>query len=363
MSKSIEKFEFAVVGAGWRTEFFLDVAAALPWMSVCGVVARREERALEIESRWRVPCYGTIEALLDASSPSFVIASVSASAMSGVCRQLGERDVPVLAETPPAISVDELVRLWEFCEETGARIQVAEQYWAQPLHAARQAIVDRGVLGRINQVHYSVCHGYHAMSLIRRALGIRGEPARIGGKAFRGAVVAGPDRSGPPMREALIEAETEYAWLDFGGRLGLYEFCLPQYRSWIRSQRVCIRGERGEIVDERVTYLRDEVTPLTARLERHEAGRNGNLEGMYLKGIQFLDDWIYYNPTVPARLSDEEIAVAQCLTDMQRFVQSGRSFYSLAEASQDQYLALACADAIRSGRNVVTEVQPWADQI
>ena len=41
--------------------------------------------------------------------------------------------------------------------------------------------------------------------------------------------------------------------------------------------------------------------------QRHMAGPNGNLEGFYLKGIQLGEQWVYRNPTAPARLSDEKI--------------------------------------------------------
>ncbi len=354
-------FEFAVVGAGWRTDFFLRVAAALPEMRVCGVVARSEASRQEVTSDWGVPCFASIQELMQGARPSFVIASVSAEAMPQVCIELAEHGIPVLAETPPATDLDGLLRLYETLKQVGARVQVAEQYWAQPLHAARQAIVDSGVLGPVNQVNLSVCHGYHAMSLIRRLLGVGFDDATIRGQRFTSRVVAGPDRSGPPTEEQVVAVETDYASLDFGNRIGIYEFCLPQYRSWIRGQRVCIRGERGEIVDDRVTRLKDEVTPIASRLVRHEAGRNGNLEGFHLKAIQYQDDWVYRNPVSPARLSDEEIAVATCLRAMQGFVESGRSFYSLEEASQDQYLALTCTRAIESGNAVRTEKQLWAN--
>ncbi len=356
----MKPFEFAVVGAGWRTDFFLRVAAALPQMQVCGVVARNETRRQEVESDWGVPCFASIADLMSKVRPSFVIASVSAETMPQVCLELAEDGIPILAETPPATDLEGLARLYEGLSKRGARIQVAEQYWAQPLHAARQAIVDSGVLGPINQVNLSVCHGYHAMSLIRRLLGVGFDNATIRGQRFTSRVVAGPDRSGPPTEEQVVEVETDYASLDFGDRIGIYEFCLPQYRSWIRGQRVCIRGERGEIVDDRVTHLKDEVTPIASRLVRHDAGRNGNLEGFHLKAIQFGDDWVYRNPVLPARLSDEEIAVATCLLAMHEFVEDGRSFYSLEEASQDQYLALTCTRAIESGETVRTEKQVWA---
>ncbi len=356
------RFEFAVVGAGWRTDFFLRIAAALPQMSVCGVVSRNDQRAKEVESKWSVQCHPSIMQLMESTRPFFVVASVSAEAMPDVCTELAGHAVPILAETPPATNLDGLVRLYRGLSELDARIQVAEQYWAQPLHAARQAVVDSGVLGQVNQVNLSVCHGYHAMSLIRRLLGVGFESARIRGQRFTSRAIAGPDRSGPPSDERLVDIETDFASLDFGDRIGIYEFCLPQYRSWIRGQRVCIRGERGEILDDQVTYLKDEVTPVSARLVRHEAGRDGNLEGLHLKAIQLQDDWVYRNPVAPARLSDEEIAVAKCLLDMQQFVEQGKSFYSLEEASQDQYLALACTKAIETGDTVQTDAQIWANQ-
>jgi len=350
---------FAVVGAGWRTEFFLRIAAAIPEMSLCGIAARNDTRRAAIEAEWRVPCFATIDEMLDSTRPAFVVASVSAPAIPEVCVRLARRAVPILAETPPATTRDGLVELYETLARLDARIQIAEQFWAQPLHAARQTVADSGVLGTVNQVHLSVCHDYHAMSLIRRLLGVGYAEATIRGTRYSASVLAGPDRSGPPTGERLVEAQTDYAWLDFGGGLGLYEFCLPQYRSWIRGQRVCIRGERGEIIDETVTWLRDALTPVTARLVRHEAGRNGNHEGHHLKGIQFLDSWIWKNPVSPARLNDEEIAVAQCLLAMHRYVETGESFYSLAEASQDQYLALSCQEAIRRGTTVRTAAQVW----
>ena len=352
---------FAIIGAGWRTDFFLRVAAAVPNLEVAGVIARNPDRAGEIEALWGVPAFPDLADLLAASRPDYVIASVSADSMADVCRQIAGRGLPVLAETPPATGIDGLQSLYEDLTESGAQIQVAEQYGAQPLHAARQAVVDSGLLGRVSQAHMSVCHGYHGISLIRRLLGAGFSLPTITAKQFTGPVVAGPDRSGPPDAERIVDAETELAWLDFGDRLGVYEFSLPQYRNAIRGQRVCIRGERGEILDERVTHLLDHLTPVTGSFVRHEAGRNGNLEGLHLKGLQLHDEWVYRNPVAPARLSDEEIAVGQMLLAMQRFVDTGEAFYSLAEACQDQYLALLVGEAMASGRPIDAVPQVWSD--
>ena len=223
------RVDCAVVGAGWRAEFFLRIAAACDNIHVCGMVVRDPVRRAEVESAWRIRCFESIDALLDAASPSYVVASVSPDAMPDICIELARHGVPVLAETPPAPDTDGLSRLYESLVELDARIQVAEQFWAQPLHAARQAVVDSGTIGRVTQAYLSVCHGYHAMSLLRRLLGVGFEDAVIRGYGFSSAVLGGPDRSGPPREERLDRVDNDYAALDFGDRLAQYEFCLPQY--------------------------------------------------------------------------------------------------------------------------------------
>jgi len=100
------------------------------------------------------------------------------------------------------------------------------------------------------------------------------------------------------------------------------------------------------------------VRPGSRKPVKPNAG--GNLEGQYLKGYQLGANWVYGNPTVPARLSDDEIAVAACLSGMMRYVETGDDFYSLAEASQDQYLTLLCQQALAQDGKVQSQTMPWA---
>jgi hypothetical protein len=86
-----------------------------------------------------------------------------------------------------------------------------------------------------------------------------------------------------------------------------------------------------------------------------------NLEGAYLKGILCGDSWVYCTPFAPGRLSDDEIAIADCLRKMSDYVDGGPDFYSLPEACQDTYLGLMIGQAILSGDPVLAEAQPWAD--
>ena len=349
-----------VGGAGWRAQFFLRAAAALPErFEVCGMVVRDEAKGLQQEQAWGTKTYRNLDDMLKATDPLFVVVSVTRGSAPPILAALADRGLPALCETPPADDVEGLVRLHELVQR-GARIQVAEQYIFQPLHAARLAVAASGKLGTVTQAQVSAAHGYHGVSLIRHLLGVRFEPPGISAFRFTSPIVAGGGRSGPPAEEKIKDSVQTIAYLDFGGKLGVYDFTGDQYFSEIRSQRVLVRGERGEINNTRVRHLLDYRTPVELELRRIDAGHEGNLEGYFHKGILAGSEWVYSSPFAPGRLTDEEIAVATCLAKMAEYARGGPEFYGLAEAAQDRYLDILIAQAAETGRPVAATLQPWA---
>jgi len=360
----MSQIDFAIVGGGWRSKFYLRIARALPaQFKVCGMVVRDESKGQIIENKWGVSTYRNIDQLLKEKSPDFVVVAVSWSAAPKISIELAKRKIAILSETPPAPDLEGLIELYNLLQEYEARYQVAEQYHLQPLHAVRIGIVDSGLLGdQINQVQISVCHDYHAISLIRKFLGIKFENVKISAQKFETPLIAGPDFEGNPEIKQEKISEQTIATLDFGDKMALYDFSDDQYFSWIRDLRLLIRGERGEINNKRVKYLKDFKTPVEFDLKRMNAGEDGNLEGYYLKWILAGKDWIYKNPFIPGRITDDEIAIASCLKKMSSFVEGGKRFYSFAEAAQDHYLSLLIKESIDKNRTVESRQQPWAEQ-
>lgn len=353
------KIGYGIIGSGWRAQFYLRLAGELPDMfEVCGLVTRDEEKGKNFEREWGIKTYRTVDDLLKWSAPDFVVVSVAKQVAAGTITALAERGVPVLAETPPAPDLEQLIELNTLVRQ-GAKIQVAEQYHLQPLHAARLAVAVTGKLGAINQVQVSVSHGYHAVSLIRKFLEVGFENPEIRAFEYGTSFIAGPGRSGLPEQEQRLNVKQQIALLDFGGKLAVYDFAENQHRSFIRAQRILIRGDRGEITNNEVRYLKDFRTPVELPLLRKNTGEDGNLEGHYLKGILAGEEWVYQNPFIPAKLSDEEIAIAACLQKMNIYCHGGPDFYSLAEASQDQYLALMINQSIQRGEKIIPSTQPW----
>jgi len=214
----------------------------------------------------------------------------------------------------------------------------------------------------VTDAHVAVAHDYHGLSVLRRALGVTFEDAEITARRDVRSVLPSPSRSGDPVDLAPVETVHATAWLDWGDRLGTYEFDDVQYRSWVRSPTLLVRGVRGELRDEVVRHVGAEGQPLRSTLERVAAGGAGSHEGMFLRGYTLDGQWPYRNAFRPARLPDDELSIARLVADMADHVLQGAPPpYSVAEAAQDQYLQLEVRRAAASGERVRTSPQPWAD--
>ena len=353
---------FSIVGAGWRTEFFLRIAQALPDLfEIPRILVRNPVRAEEIERTWKVKTCDSLDTLL-ADKPDFVITSVSWDANPIFLCELAERKMPVLSETPPARSVEDLLALVDLIK-AGANIQIAEQYAFRPEHEARINLARSGRLGEVFQAQLSVAHGYHGISLIRKLLDINYEEATISARRLTEKVAGGPDRNGrPPTEETMQESTQLVAHLDFDGKQGVFDFVGSQYRSWVRSPRFLVRGTRGEINGTEVRYLKDFQTPIVTGLTRVDTGHGGNLDGYYHRGITIGDEWFFKNPFPFARLNDDEIAIAICFQKMMERIEGGPDFYPLEEGCQDHYLSILMERSADTGQPVRSEVMPWVSK-
>ncbi len=357
----MNKISFAIVGSGWRSEFYLRIAKALPdRFDICGIVTRNENKRKSVEMDWGIRCYSTVDEMLYNSKPYFVVVSVSPSATYDILRSLLDKRVPVLSETPPSSEIKQLNELNALVKK-GAKIQIAEQYHLQPLNVARLKIIESEKLGEISQAYISSCHGYHAISLMRKFLGIKYENAKISSYKFITPLIDGPHRYGV-VEDKTLNSEQIIAIIDFGHKFGIYDFSSDQYSSWIRAPRITIRGNKGEIVDDEVRYLKDFKTPVEIKLKRLNAGENSSVhEDYHLKGILLGDEWLYENPFMLGRLMDDEIAVASCLEKMENYIENDVQFYSLSEASQDYYLSLMINETLSKTGQIETKSQSWSN--
>jgi predicted dehydrogenase len=350
---------FGLVGGGWRAEFFLRIARDLPaQFPLAGVVVRDAAKREKLKSAWPVPVFATTEELLVKGRPAFVVTSVPWTANLPLLQFLAAEKIPALSETPIAPSLDDL-RAVHALVEKGARIQVAEQYLFQPMHAARLKLIAEKKLGTIYEADVSFAHGYHGISLLRHYLQVGLRLPSITARKFKSRITGGPGRDGAPKEKSVVDSERVIAHLNYGDRLGIYDFTGDQYFSWIRSPRLLVRGEEGEINNTTVRLLKDFQTPVQFTLERRDTGQDGNLEGQYHAAITGGGEILYQNPFPGPRWSDDEIAIATSLSKMQDYVKTGREFYNVAQACQDRYIDIVLTEAADSGKTLDPKPQPW----
>jgi predicted dehydrogenase len=354
---SDDPIRYAIVGRGWRAQFFLRLAALMPdRLAVTAVVTRDEAGAKSVRQQWSVPASTDFASL---KGSDFVITSVPWQTNPGMIEALVGAGHRVLSETPPAPDADGLRQLWANVG-AGERVQVAEQYLLLPDHAARLTAVHGGIIGAPTSAQVSSTHLYHAVSMIRGMLSVGCEPATVRASVFTAPLADPMTPAGWTDDVTPKPAKTTIATLDFDGRMGLYDFTDNQWWNMLRARRIVVRGSNGELVDDRITRLVDARTPVESSLRRRQVGRDLNLEGADLDHISLDGAVIYKNPFFGARLSDEDIAIASILEATGRWARgSAPAPYPLAQACQDHLLSLAIEESVRTDRPVRTEVEPW----
>ena len=357
----MEKIRFGLIGSGWRAEFYIRIAKALPdQFELTAVMIRSREKGEAFSRTFGVKVVNTLEELM-ALNPEFLVLAVKRGVAGGMLKELMERQIPVLAETPPGESQEELLSLWQTFEKNQPKVQVAEQYFLQPLYAAWHKVLADGLLGQVENISISALHGYHGISMIRHLLGVRGENCTIYGKRYHFTVTETYGREGMVFDGETFRCPRDRATLEFeNGQVAFFDFSDPaQYHSFIRTRQLNVQGHRGEIDDLTIRYLTGENIPVTQDLRRIDLGVYGNQEWSHF-GLMLGERFLYRSPFPGARFNDDEIAVASLLAGMDRYLKTGESCYSLAQALQDMYLTLKMEEAMAASYGpVTTQAQPW----
>lgn len=351
-----------VVGASWRAQYYLRIASQLPErFTVRHVLARADSSAERVSESWGVGATTDTTRFLREGPYDYVVVATPREVAPELIQWLVASNVPVLAETPPAANLPALLEL--FGKVAGAPVQVAEQYPFQPEHAARLKVARSGILGSVTSARMSIAHGYHGVSMLRSALGVGFDRVTISAQAMTEHLVSARGRDGWNDDFVEVDALRTIAVLRFGDEtselFGQLDFMGEQYFSPIRSRHISIQGSRGELVDDLVSYLNAPGGAVRESLHREATGLDGDLEGSFLRRIWLGRDVYFENRFVPARLNDDELAVAEVMHRMAEFVDTGMEFYGLADASHDHYLSLLVDQSAETRGDVTSSPMPW----
>lgn len=349
-----ERIRFAVAGTGWRALFYIRAAKNLPELfELTGVLCRTQERAESFAQEHGVRTFVSLDALLE-TKPEFVVSCIYKAELADMCMRVMERGVPALCETPLAVNLDKLSELRDAQKRTGVTLEMAEQYFLYPMHQARRALIEKGLLGDVVYCYLSAMHDYHGVSMLRAYLGGESGPVGIRAHKTKTPIVVTGGRGGYITSGEMGEEYRVLAQFDYGdGRVGMYDFAGTQYHSAIRSNHLRILGTRGEIADDEVRWIDDSSRPHLDRLVVHTDEITGTI-----RAISFDGEYVYENPfRTDVAMTEDDIAVSSVLVRMGASVRGGCCHYPYA--FRDSYLSCVMTAAASENAGVTADALNW----
>ena len=346
---------YIIVGSGYRAEYFGRIAQTYPSLFRTLFLCRSEEKAALMKRHTGLDATVSAADCL-AFHPDFIVVAVDRGHVADVAEEWIQRGFPVVTETPVGDTVEKLRKLRQW-EKRGAKIVCCEQYFRQPILAAGLNAVQRGLIGEPSSLYISLLHDYHAASLIRKALlTAPGEPFTLRGERRENAVTETDSRYGAILDGRNTRAARDTVYVSFSsGKQAIYDFCPVQYRSFIRSRHVTVRGARGEWNDTVILHLDRENRPQRTFLLPEIPEKYRALDTQALR-----DKRRNWQAELAPDTVQDEFAIASILLDMGDYLAGGPSPYPLCDALEDAYFWLLLEQAVKNPwQEIVCGERPW----
>lgn len=363
----MQKLRFVIVGSGWRSLYYARIARALPdRFELCAMLCRTEEKAARMAAEYGIPAVTCEQACIDLR-PDVVVIAVSKASLAEVSAVWLQRGFTVLCETPAAMDVPALERLWAL-QQSGCRLVIAEQYTRYPVIQAMLAALDTGLIGQRQCLTLSLAHEYHAASLARAFLGLQpGTPFTVSARTFTYPTARTFSRYERFTDRALKpSARTAAVFAFAGGQTLLYDFDSEQYRSPIRPSAVRLQGSLGYMDTDVFRWLDADGAPHTDTLRIdampvHTGDPNPNLADYEeIRSVSLGSRTLYTPPFGLCGLSQDETAIAQLLAAAGAYARGEADApYPLAGALEDAYAAILLRHAAATGETLSSARHPW----
>ena len=366
----MDKIKFVIVGSGWRSLYYVRVAKALPdTFDMCAMYCRTEEKAKRIAEEHHIHTTTSISECVN-YQPDFVVVVVNKISIAEVSMEWMQRGFTVLCETPAAMDVKTLNKLWDMHNQ-GYKLVVSEQYTSYPEYRALLKVIDRNLIGEPDCLNISLAHEYHGASLMRALLNVTPDiDFTVSANTYQFPTTETLTRYELYKDGRIAGKKRCVATFEFAnGKIALYDFDSEQYRSPIRKNTLKLQGSRGEIIDHTVYYLDENNEPVISEIRVEKRGieteyDNPNLHYVEeVTGVHFEDDRVYTPEFGLCGLAQDETAVASLMKRTAAYSRGNSPEpYLLKDALQDAYMAILLREADISHNKVSSAKQGWHEQ-
>ena len=129
------KYHFIIIGSGWRSLYYVRIAKAMPdILRLDAMYCRTQEKADKMAEEFSIHTTTSIEECVG-YKPDFAVVAVNKTSICDVSIEWMDRGITVLSETPAALDMDSLKKLYRYHmsdDKTDKKQVVAEQYREYP---------------------------------------------------------------------------------------------------------------------------------------------------------------------------------------------------------------------------------------
>lgn len=330
---SLKKYKFIIVGSGYRSLLYVNLAKACPQkFELCAMLCRTKEKADKMAAENDIYTTTSIEECKN-MDVDFVVVAVNKTSIAKVSIEWMDYGFTVLCETPVGLDRESLMQIWQK-HLHGGKIMVAEQYMYYPSYQSVINAVNEGLIGAVDCANVSLAHEYHGASLIREFLGVDIDmPFTVRAKTYEFSTVETFTRYEHYKDGRQAMKKRTVATLEFdNGKVAFYDFDSEQYRSPIRINSLKIQGTKGMIKDDTAYYLDENYDAVSKKLYENKEKYDG--------------------------LSKDQISVAK-LMEMAAEYNKKDGETNLKNAIWDAYVAIVMKEAGENGGTVRSECDIW----
>lgn len=383
----MKKVKFIIVGSGWRSLYYVRVAKALPdRFELCAMLCRSWEKADKMAAEHGIYTTTSIEECRRIN-PDFVLVAVNKTSIADVSIEWMGYGFTVLCETPAALEASQLEMLWKLHGE-GRRLVVAEQYIRYPRCFSMLEVLKKNIIGEPCCMNISLAHDYHGASLMRAFLNVPADTGfTVAAKTYSFPTAETLNRYERFRDGRIKDKQRTIAVFEFeGGKTAWYDFDSEQYRSPIRSNYVRVQGVKGELKDNKISFLDEKYEFREAELlisENRIITQSSNPNLHEIKEVEKIvlqydtkECETLYEPYFgKCGLTEDETAIAYLMKETAEYNEAAsgnpdvndetakavicRQKAALRNALQDAYMALLMQKAAESGKTVCSERCKW----
>lgn len=137
-----------VIGAGYFGKFHYAAWSRIPEVEIAAMSDLDQRKCEEFTQAYKIPNYYLdFREMLEKEKPDFVDIVTPPNTHFEICKAAADLGINIICQKPLAPSFEEAQKLVEYCQKSGVRLMIHENFRFQPWHREIKKLLNKGEIG------------------------------------------------------------------------------------------------------------------------------------------------------------------------------------------------------------------------